>query len=103
MKPIEASRSKPTAEDVVVEIVDEALSELNRRLADIACQTIQGNRRLNVRFMHAVEAYGWKRVNQIVGKHVRDRYDLVSTKKRNRRPESSLLRSHTELEFKGAR
>lgn len=89
-----------TAENVVKGIVDDVLVELNRQLTDIVFKTIQNNRKLNIRFMHAVEEFGWMRVNQIVGANVRDRYNLISTKKRNRHPESTLVRSHSELKFK---
>lgn len=89
-----------TKEKTVIDLVDKALAKLNRRLTGIVFQIIQDDSKLNVEFMHAVGELKWKRVNQIIGEHVRDKYGLSSTGKRNRHPDSTLVRSHSELKFK---
>ena len=87
-------------EKAVIDIVEKALAKLNRRLTGIVFQIIQDDSKLNVEFMRAVGELKWKRVNQIIGAYIRDKYGLVSTKKRNRHPDSALVRSHSELKFK---
>ena len=87
-------------EKVVIAIVDKALAKLNRRLTGIVFQIIQDDSKLSVEFMHAVGELKWKRVNQIIGHYVRDKYGLVSTKKRNRHTDCAFVRSHSELKFK---
>ena len=86
-------------EKAVIDIVDKALAKLNRRLTGMVFQIIQDGGKLSVEFMHAVGELKWKRVNQIIGEHVRDKYGLVSTGRRNRCPDSVLVRSHSELKF----
>lgn len=87
-------------EKAVIDIVEKALAKLNRRLTGIVFQIIQDDSKLNVEFMRAVGELKWKRVNQIIGAYIRDKYGLVSTNKRNRYPDSALVRSHSELKFK---
>lgn len=87
-------------EKAVVVIVDKALAKLNRRLTGIVFQIIQDDSKLSSELMHTVGELTWKRVNQTIGRHVRDKYGLVSTNKRNRNPDSAFVRSHSELKFK---
>jgi len=76
-----------------LEIAEEAISRLNKRITDEIFLIIQNDKDLTYEYLRAVEKDGLDIVNQTIGKKVMSGYKLVKDG-REENPKSTLIQSH---------
>lgn len=82
----------------VKEIAQEAIGILNKKITNEVFLTIQNNRSLMHEYLRAVEATGLDSVNKIIGKEVKNAYQLVNINEREDSPSCTLIQSHQKFE-----
>ena len=80
------------------EIAQEAIGILNKKITNEVFLTIQNNRTLMLEYLRAVEANGLDSVNQIIGKEVKNAYQLININERENNPSCTLIQSHQKFE-----
>ena len=80
------------------EIAQEASGILNKKITNEVFMAIQNNRSLMLEYLRAVEADGLDSVNQIIGKEVKEAYQLTNINEREDNPSCTLIQSHQKFE-----
>ena len=80
------------------EIAQEAIGILNKKITNEVFLTIQNNPSLMLEYLRAVEANGLDSVNQIIGKEVKNAYQLININEREDNPSCTLIQSHQKFE-----
>jgi hypothetical protein len=80
------------------EIANAAIAQLNRRITNEVFLTIQNDRDLMYQYLRAVEAQGLDKVNQQIGKAVKEAYQLTNAAEREGNPSCTLIQSHQIFE-----
>jgi len=80
------------------EIAQEAIGILNKKITNEVFLTIQNNRSLMLEYLRTVEANGLDSVNQIIGKEVKNAYQLININEREDNPSCTLIQSHQKFE-----
>lgn len=80
------------------EIAETAISILNKKITNEVFLIIQNNKELMSDYLRAVEAEGLDKVNQTIGKQVKDSYHLVNVNDRENNPSCTLIQSHQKFE-----
>ena len=76
------------------EIAGRAVERMNRRLTDEIFLLIQDDRELMHEYLRAVESEGLDNVNRLIGRAVREAYQLENAPERENNPRSTLIQSH---------
>ena len=82
----------------VKEIAQEAIRILNKKITNEIFLTIQNNHPLMLEYLRAVETSGLDSVNQIIGKEVKNAYQLININEREDNPSCTLIQSHQKFE-----
>lgn len=80
------------------QIAEDAISILNKKITNEVFLIIQNDRDLMYEYLRAVEKEGLDKVNQTIGKQVKDSYKLVNINDRENNPSCTLIQSHQKFE-----
>ena len=81
------------------EIADRAIAEFKRRTTNAVFLIIQSDRELMHDYLRAVECEGLDKVNQTIGKEVKQQLGLTNAPDRQQQPKSTLIQSHQIFEI----
>jgi hypothetical protein len=81
-----------------VQIAQEAISNMNKRITNEIFLIIQNDRRLMYEYLRAVEDKGLDTVNQQIGKAIKAQYQLIDANEREDNPSCTLIQSHQKFE-----
>ncbi len=81
-----------------IEIVQEAIGILNKKITNEVFLVIQNDRNLMLEYLRAVETEGLDSVNRTIGKAVKTAYRLTNSDKREDNPSCTLIQSHQQFE-----
>ena len=84
----------------VDDIAQNAIQILNNRITNEIFMIIQNNRELMQSYLRAVESDGLDVVNQIIGKNVKESYELDNVNERENNPSCTLIQSHQKFKAK---
>ena len=80
------------------QIAEAAISILNKKITNEVFLIIQHDKDLMNDYLRAVEEEGLDKVNQTIGKQVKDSYNLVNVNDRENNPTCTLIQSHQKFE-----
>jgi hypothetical protein len=80
------------------QIAEDAISILNKKITNEVFLIIQNDRDLMYDYLRAVEKEGLDKVNQTIGRQVKDSYKLVNVNDRENNPTCTLIQSHQKFE-----
>ncbi len=80
------------------QIANAAIERFNKRMTNEVFLTIQNDRELMHDYLRTVEEHGLDRVNQTIGKRVKEVYHLVNTNDREDNPSCTLIQTHQKFE-----
>jgi len=80
------------------EIANQAIQTLNKKITNEVFLIIQNDRALMHEYLRAVEKEGLDKVNQTIGKKVKEAYNLVNVNDRENNPSCTLIQSHQKFE-----
>ncbi len=80
-----------------VQIAQEAITQMNKRITNEIFLLIQNDRRLMYEYLRAVEDNGLDTVNQQIGKAIKSQYQLINVNDREDNPSSTLIQSHQKF------
>lgn len=92
----EIKETKNIDVEKIEHIALEAIKEFNKRITDEVFFIIERNRESMKKYLGAVEKYGVKTTNQIIGKAVKKAYNLKSSGI-EKYPKCTLISSHTKF------
>ncbi len=81
-----------------IEIADEAISKLNKRITNEIFIIIQNDRKLMYEYLRAIETHGLDVLNQSIGKQIKIAYSLDNIDERENNPSCTLIQSHQKFE-----
>jgi len=79
------------------EIAIQAIQKLNKRITNEVFLIIQNDRELMHKYLRAIEKEGLDKVNQTIGKSVKDSYKLKDINDRENDPSCTLIQSHQKF------
>ena len=82
----------------IKEIAPTAISRMNKRITNEVFLIIQNDRELMSEYLRAVERDGLDSVNQVIGKTIKEKYNLINVNEREDNPSCTLIKSHTKFE-----
>jgi len=80
------------------EIANAAIDCFNKRITNEVFLAIQNDRELMRDYLRTVEEHGLDRVNQTIGKRVKEVYHLVNANDRENDPSCTLIQTHQTFE-----
>lgn len=80
------------------EIIEQAVSILNKRITNEIFLIIQNDRTLMKEYLRAVETETLNTVNMKIGKGVKNAYSLINLDDREDNPSCTLIQSHQKFE-----
>ena len=80
------------------QIAQEAIRKMNKRITNEIFMIIQNDRNLMSDYLRAVDNEGLDKVNQTIGKAVKNEYKLVNMHDREENPACTLIQSHQKFE-----
>lgn len=81
-----------------VEIAENAIQKINKRITNIVFLEIQNDRDLMQKYLRCVESQGLDTTNRQIGKAVKQRYQLTNATDRENDPSCTLIQSHQIFE-----
>lgn len=81
-----------------VEIVNEAVSKLNKKITNEIFIIIQNDRKLMYEYLRAIETHGLDTLNRSIGKEIKSAYSLNNIDEREDDPSCTLIQSHQKFE-----
>ena len=86
-----------TTQKAPKEIAEAAISLFNKQITDSIFLIIQNDRELMHDYLRTVNELGHASVNRVIGRFVKDRYNLVNSDYREKEPECTLISSYQEF------
>lgn len=80
------------------QIAEAAVNILNKRITNEIFMIIQNNKDLMHEYLRAVEKEGLDKVNQTIGRQVKDSFKLENINDRENNPSCTLIQSHQKFE-----
>lgn len=80
------------------EIAEQAIERMNKRITNEIFIIIQSERNLMSEYLRAVQDNGLDAVNQMIGKEIKNSYQLVNVNDRENNPSCTLIKSHQKFE-----
>lgn len=80
------------------ELAKKAITRMNKRITNEIFMLIQNDRELMRDYLRVVEEKGLDKVNQTIGKEVKDAYGLKNVDDREDNPDCTLIQSHQKFE-----
>ena len=81
-----------------VEIADEAIAILNKKITNEIFLVIQNDSKLMYEYLRAIESVGLDTLNQSIGKEIKKAYNLKNINEREDNPSCTLIQSHQKFE-----
>lgn len=80
------------------DFIGKVISRKNKTITDEIFLLIQNDREFMQTYLRLVETEGLDKVNQRIGKIIKEKYKLINDPKRCKNPISTLISSHQEFE-----